>query len=435
MKKRSLAYLVAATVLLISGCGVRDKEVEANASTSVVVDEKSVFEEVTEERSVAEVQETTEQPNLAEIQDSAVETGVIEAWNAPGASEAIESEEDVTIEIVMVGDMLMHERVMESGLQVDGSYDFSHLFGQMGDKIASADLAMVNQETILGGTELGLTGYPAFNSPYEVGVAEAEAGFDVILSATNHALDKGSKGVLRCISFWEENYPEISCVGIYDSKEDWENDIFFYEKDDITIAVLNYTYGTNGINPPSDMPYLVNYLAENKVKEDLEKADALADFVIVCPHWGTEYSLETDSQQKKWTNLFLENGVDLVIGTHPHVIEPIEWVRDENGNEMLVYYSLGNFVNGTAGTGAGTANRMVGGMADVTLGRGEDGSVEIQSYDVIPLVCHIGEKENYTTYFLSDYTTELAEKNMILSQDSNFSLEYCKELVEKVWQK
>ena len=435
MKKRSLTYLVAATVLLISGCGVRDKEVEANASTSVVVDEKSVFEEVTEERSVAEVQETTEQPNLAEVQDSEVETGVIEAWDAPEASEAIESEADTTIEIVMVGDMLMHERVMESGLQEDGSYDFSHLFGQMGDKIASADLAMVNQETILGGTELGLTGYPSFNSPYEVGDAEAEAGFDVILSATNHALDKGSKGVLRCVSFWEENYPEISCVGIYDSKEDWENDVFLYEKNDITIAILNYTYGTNGINPPSDMPYLVNYLSESKVKEDLEKADALADFVIVCPHWGTEYSLETDSQQKKWTNLFLENGVDLVIGTHPHVIEPIEWVRDENGNEMLVYYSLGNFVNGTAGTGAGTANRMVGGMADVTLGRGEDGSVEIRSYDVIPLVCHIGEKENYTTYFLSDYTTELAEKNMILSQDSNFSLEYCKELVEKVWQK
>lgn len=423
MKKKSLTYLVAAAVLLAGGCGVSDKEVEADASTSVVVEESASSEESTEARSFAEVQEETEEPSAAEAQD------------ATEASEAIGEEEDTTIEIVMVGDMLMHERVMESGLQEDGSYDFSHLFAQVGEKIASADLAMVNQETILGGTELGLTGYPSFNSPYEVGTAEAKAGFDVILSATNHALDKGSKGVLRCVSFWEENYPEISCVGIYDNKEDWENDIFLYEKDGITIAVLNYTYGTNGINPPSDMPYLVNYLSESKVKEDLEKADALADFVIVCPHWGTEYRLETDSQQKKWTNLFLENGVDLVIGTHPHVIEPVEWVSDENGNEMLVYYSLGNFVNGTAGTGSGTANRMVGGMADVTLGRGEDGSVEIRSYDVIPLVCHIGEKENYTTYFLSDYTTELAVENLILSQDAEFSLEYCKELVEKVWQK
>lgn len=429
MKKKSLTYLVAAAVLFAGGCGVSDKEVEADASTSVVVEESPALEETTEVRDFAEVPESTEEPGFAEAQDTT------EAQDATEASEAIEEEEDTTIEIVMVGDMLMHERVMESGLQEDGSYDFSHLFAQVGEKIASADLAMVNQETILGGTELGLTGYPSFNSPYEVGDAEAEAGFDVILSATNHALDKGSKGVLRCVSFWEENYPEISCVGIYDNKEDWENDIFLYEKDGITIAVLNYTYGTNGINPPSDMPYLVNYLSESKVKEDLEKADAMADFVIVCPHWGTEYRLETDSQQKKWTNLFLENGVDLVIGTHPHVIEPVEWVSDENGNEMLVYYSLGNFVNGTAGTGSGTANRMVGGMADVTLGRGEDGSVEIRSYDVIPLVCHIGEKENYTTYFLSDYTTELAEENLILSQDAEFSLEYCKELVEKVWQK
>lgn len=429
MKKKSLTYLVAAAVLLAGGCGVSDKEVEADASTSVVVEESPALEETTEVRDLAEVPESTEEPGFAEAQDTT------EAQDATEASGAIGEEEDTTIEIVMVGDMLMHERVMESGLQEDGSYDFSHLFAQVGEKIASADLAMVNQETILGGTELGLTGYPSFNSPYEVGDAEAEAGFDVILSATNHALDKGSKGVLRCVSFWEENYPEISCVGIYDNKEDWENDIFLYEKDGITIAVLNYTYGTNGINPPSDMPYLVNYLSESKVKEDLEKADALADFVIVCPHWGTEYRLETDSQQKKWTNLFLENGVDLVIGTHPHVIEPVEWVSDENGNEMLVYYSLGNFVNGTAGTGSGTANRMVGGMADVTLGRGEDGSVEIRSYDVIPLVCHIGEKENYTTYFLSDYTTELAEENLILSQDAEFSLEYCKELVEKVWQK
>ncbi|MGN0427569.1 MAG: CapA family protein [Agathobacter sp.] len=429
MKKKSLTYLVAAAVLFAGGCGVSDKEVEADASTSVVVEESPALEETTEVRDFAEVPESTEEPGFAEAQDTT------EAQDATEASEAIEEEEDTTIEIVMVGDMLMHERVMESGLQEDGSYDFSHLFAQVGEKIASADLAMVNQETILGGTELGLTGYPSFNSPYEVGDAEAEAGFDVILSATNHALDKGSKGVLRCVSFWEENYPEISCVGIYDNKEDWENDIFLYEKDGITIAVLNYTYGTNGINPPSDMPYLVNYLSESKVKEDLEKADALADFVIVCPHWGTEYRLETDSQQKKWTNLFLENGVDLVIGTHPHVIEPVEWVSDENGNEMLVYYSLGNFVNGTAGSGSGTANRMVGGMADVTLGRGEDGSVEIRSYDVIPLVCHIGEKENYTTYYLSDYTTELAEENLILKQDAEFTLEYCKELVEKVWQK
>lgn len=416
MKKYRLIYLLAAAALLGSGCGARDQEAEANVSASVAVEENS---EITEDYIKTEEAKTEE-------------TEVIETEK----TEETETEKNAsTIEIIMIGDMLMHERVMESGLQEDGSYDFSHLFAHLEDKIESADLAMVNQETILGGTELGLTGYPAFNSPYEVGDAEAAAGFDVILSATNHALDKGSTGILHSISFWEENYPEISCLGIYDSAEEQENDLFFYEKDDITIAVLNYTYGTNGINPPADMPYLVNYLSESKVKADLAKADELADFVIVCPHWGTEYRLEADSWQQKWTDIFLENGVDLVIGTHPHVIEPVEWVRDENGNEMLVYYSLGNFVNGTALTGAGVSNRMVGGMADVTIGRNEEGDVEILAYDAIPLVCHIGEKEEYTTYYLADYTEELAEENLIRTQDSDFSLEYCNELVEKVWKK
>lgn len=423
MKKRIILLLFTGTIWL-NGCGDNHKEVEAEASTS----SSFLIESAPENNKEAERATET-----AEVEKSDIEK--IETEGTELKQDETETESYTSIEIIMIGDMLMHERVMDSGLKEDGSYDYSHVFAKVGEKIKAADLAMVNQETILGGVELGLTGYPAFNSPFEVGVAEAKAGFDVILSATNHALDKGSKGVLRSISFWEENYPMISCIGIYDSKEDQENDIFLYEKGDITVAVLNYTYGTNGIKTPSDMPYLVNYLSEEKVRADLRKADELSDFVIVCPHWGTEYSLNIDSSQKKWARIFLEEGANLVIGTHPHVIEPIEWLSDENGNEMLVYYSLGNFINGTAGTGAGVSNRMVGGMADVTIARDETGNVSIQDYDVIPLVCHIGEKEEYTTYYLSDYTEELARENAIIGQTSDFSLDYCKSLVEKVWQK
>lgn len=343
-----------------------------------------------------------------------------------------ETKEPDSIELVMVGDMLMHMTVVEKGQLSDGSYDFNYLFDHVRTQIEEADIAIVNQETILGGTELGIKGYPCFNSPYEVGDAEANAGFDVILHATNHALDVGKAGLLNCMNFWEETYPDIAYLGIHKSKEAQDDNIFYWEQNGIRIAILNYTYGTNGIATPSDMPYAVDYLDEDKVTSDLQKADENADFVVVCPHWGTEYSLEVSSEQEYWTRIFLENGVDLVIGTHPHVIEPIEWVTDDAGNQMLVYDSLGNYVNSTSGTGPGTSNRMVGGMADVTIGRDDSGNVIVEDYGVIPLVCHWGEEE-VTTYYLEDYTTELAAQNHILQQDSEFSVEYCENLIRQIW--
>ena len=350
-------------------------------------------------------------------------------------TEPVEPTPPPTVEIVMVGDMLMHGRVMESGLKEDGSYNFDHLFENVKDTIQNADLALVNQETILGGTELGLSGYPAFNSPYELGDSLINAGFDVILHATNHTLDKGKKGVLNCMNFWDTNYPEITYLGINKSQEEQDNDIFIYEQDGMEIAILNYTYGTNGIKTPDDMPYIVNYMDEEKIIKDLQYAEENADFTIVCPHWGTEYVLSATDSQKKWAKIFMENGADLVIGTHPHVIEPVEMLTDENGNEMLVYYSIGNYVNGTSGTGEGTTNRMVGGIANIVLTVDDNDKVYIEKYDVIPIVCHIDEKTEYTVYYLSDYTEELAKENHIVSQDANFSLEACENLVNKVWNK
>lgn len=337
------------------------------------------------------------------------------------------------ISIIMVGDILLHTRVADSGMQDDGSYNFDAVFANVKDEIAAADLAIVNQEVIIGGEELGISGYPCFNAPYELGDALAAAGFDVVLHATNHTLDKGGRGVNNCLSFWESNYPDIAVLGINGSEEA-QDDIYVYEQDGLSIAILNYTYGTNGIAMPSDMPYAVNLLDEEKVAEDIRKAEELADFTIVCPHWGTEYKLIPSAEQKRWTALFLENGADLVIGTHPHVIEPIEWLSDDNGNEMLVYYSLGNFVNWTSGAGEGVANRMVGGMAEVTIGRNADGEAYISDYGVEPLVCHLEEGAGgVTAYLLSDYTQQMADDNMIIRQDGGFSLEYCENLCSEVW--
>ena len=347
------------------------------------------------------------------------------------------SGEKPEITLVMAGDILLHTPVAESGKREDGNYDFSAVFAEMKEEISSADLALVNQEVILGGEELGVSGYPAFNAPYELGDALADAGFDVVLHATNHALDKGKRGIVNCLAFWQEEYPDIAVLGIHGSEADQE-EIYVYEQDGIRLAVLNYTYGTNGIALPQDMPWAVDLLDKTKVAEDLQRAQELADFVIVCPHWGTEYFLEETAEQEAWAAFFAENGADLILGTHPHVIEPVEWVGaaegSEDGRGTLTYYSLGNFVNWTSGTGDGVANRMVGGMARVTIGLDEAGEAVITSYGVEPLVCHV--EQGYggvTVYPLEEYTEELAGRNEIVGQDGQFSLSYCRKLAEEVF--
>ena len=210
--------------------------------------------------------------------------------------------------------------------------------------------------------------------------------------------------------------------------------IYVWSRDGIRIAFLNYTYGTNGIPLPSDMPYIVNLLDKEKMAADIKRAKEISDFVVVAPHWGLEYTHEA-SNQKDMTQFFLKNGVDLVIGAHSHVIQPVEMLYDkETGHQMLVYYSLGNFINSTADSGTGTADRMIGAMANVTLTNDENGNVYIKDYGVTPLVTQMlfGRGE-ITTYKLSDYTEELASKNGIRARDGRFSLEWAKSLCKQVF--
>ena len=241
---------------------------------------------------------------------------------------------DTTVTISMVGDILLHERVYESGDMGDGTYNYDHFFANVRDEIEAADIAIVNQEVILGGRDIGLSGYPSFNGAFEVGDAIADAGFDIVLHATNHTIDRGSQAVRNYLNFWETEHPEIAVLGIHGSAEDQSN-IYVREENGIKIAFLNYTYGTNGISIPSDMPYCVDLLERDRLVNDIAKAEEMADFTVVLPHWGTEYVLEPDADQEYWTQIMFDCGVDLVIGTHPHVIEPVEMIETEE-HSMLV---------------------------------------------------------------------------------------------------
>lgn len=360
------------------------------------------------------------------IETSELETEVQKTEKSTG------TEEGNSITLVMVGDMLMHTPVNETGVMEDGSINFSHLFTHTKDMIEGADLAIVNQEVILGGEELGISGYPAFNTYQEFGDDLVDAGFDVVLHATNHALDKGKKGILSCLSYWESTYPEIAVLGIQDTAEE-QDEIYIYEENNICIAVLNYTYGTNGIPLPEDMPYAVNMMDKERMAEDIGRAKEIADFVVVCPHWGTEYVLEETDYQRNYAEFFLDCGVDLVIGTHPHVIEPIELYTDENGHEMLVYYSLGNYVNCTSSENEDIGQRMLGAMAEVTITKDEGGDIYISEYGAQPLVTYVSnDQDEITVYPLEQFTDEMALNSYTANFDTDFSKTYCEKLWESV---
>lgn len=340
------------------------------------------------------------------------------------------TEEDTTsVTLLAVGDNLIHIQVIESGKQRDGSYNYDHLYENLKDQISSADLAIINQETILGGNQFPYSGYPSFNSPTEIGDAIINAGFDIVLHATNHTMDMGLKGVMNTFKYWEE-HPEITVLGINKTKEDSEV-IPIIEKNNIKIAMLNYTYGLNGYHVPDDMPYLVNMLDKQKLRSDIKKAKEQADFVIVFPHWGTEYVYEATNTQKNLTNFFYDLGVDLVIGTHPHVLEPVEWIKTEEDHTMLVYYSLGNFISYQR-----EAPRLLGGIATITLTK-DSSHTYISKADIIPIVTHYenGPADyNYGIFPLKEYTSEQAKEHGVkdLQKKGPFTYEKTLELAEEI---
>ncbi len=359
------------------------------------------------------------------------------------------------VSISMVGDVLLHTRIEKDCKQEDGSYDYNSIFSNTTDLIKSFDLALVNQEVIIGGAELGISAYPSFNADYSLAEALVNAGFDVALHATNHALDKRKDGIINCINNWKK-YPSMKVMGIYETQEEADNQIYYYEKDGITIAFLNFTYGTNGISLPKDMPYCVGPLLtkdnQERIAALLDKAAENSDFLVVLPHWGTEYNLKESREQREWNSFFYRHGVNLVIGTHPHVVEPIaitddsgtrtisEYEVDENNHRvlppdaMLTFYSLGNYVNWTGEKGDEKYQRMVGAMAGITLSKDADGRVFILDFNVTPLVSHVVTGKNQVTvYKLTEYTEELAQINEIKKQSELFSLSNLKAVCDKVF--
>lgn len=397
MKKQLLSIILASCLLLtLTGCGST-----ALASAVPLSDEISA-----------------QQENSADVLagDIASEIPVVEEEPEEPPFE----EYDITL--MAVGDNLIHMGVVNSGKQADGTLNYEFMFDGISDFLDAADIKVINQETIMGGNELGFSGYPLFNSPTEIGDAVANVGFNVVLHASNHTADKGFSGLENCVRFWE-THPEVTMIGMH-AGDSTEREIPLLEIKDYTFAVLNYTYGPNSSVLPSafrghlDMLCAYNENSGNidfttlnpQVIADIEAARELADIVVVFPHWGTEYTFNPTVYQRTFAKQMTEAGADLIIGTHPHVIEPVELVVGDNGRLSLCYYSLGNFVSTQKG-----ATSMLEAMAWITFHVTEEGIVlDNERTGAIPLVCHYTDNVRIeNVYLLENYTEEQASSHGI----------------------
>ena len=266
---------------------------------------------------------------------------------------------DYDASLVMIGDALIHESIFLSHKTAYG-YDFNPMLARIKPIIEGYDLAYYNQETILGGAELGVSTYPRFNSPYEVGDAFINAGFNMVSLANNHTLDRGKAAIVNSVNYWKSK-ENVLTAGSYLSEEDRIKDNIFV-KNNISYTMLSYTTDTNGISIPGGESYLVDVYEPNKVREDIGRVRDKVDVLIVAMHWGTEYSNYVNNSQRKIAEYLSSLGVDIIIGAHPHVIQPVTFI-----GKTLVIYSLGNAISSQEGP-----NKLSGLMMSVNIHKSVD---------------------------------------------------------------
>lgn len=257
------------------------------------------------------------------------------------AWETYSDDNGIVLLLAFAGDIMVHQEQIDAAYNPDdNSYNFTGCFEPVKPLLEQADLAFCNLEVVLAGEESGYTGYPAFNAPESLALALKENGFDVVSTVNNHSLDRGEEGIYRTLDHLEQ--AGLHSFGTYRTREEREMPLVLDVKG-VKIAFTGYTYGTNEIPLPEGKEYLVNLLDKELIMRDLKKAGELADLVILYLHWGNEYHRYPSREQVAMAEEFLQAGADMIIGSHPHVIQPVEFIKA--GSEKLVAYSLGNFIS------------------------------------------------------------------------------------------
>ncbi|MCR5250721.1 MAG: CapA family protein [Lachnospiraceae bacterium] len=378
MKRFPFGRLFLSCLTGLSLCGCTQKNPSGSSASDVTPVELNPVTE--QEEAPVSVTDVSKLPQITPIPEPAAET----------TTEAVE------ISLMMVGDNLLHTGIIVSGKQDDGTYNYDFEYEDIREFLDAADISIINQETPLGGDDREFTSYPTFNSPTAVADAQAKAGFDVVLGATNHAYDTGLSGLIHFADYYHNNYPNILLCGIHGSETDapaeaasepetapygppapegWRNRkekahpstrvhtddprVYLLDVKGYTFAFINATYSHNWESVARDVvghldflcPYDPNTYRLNmtevapQVLDDIREADRIADVVIVCPHWGVEYTFQPMPYQTTMAQAMIDAGADVIIGAHPHVVEPVEWITTPNGNEALCYYSLGNYTS------------------------------------------------------------------------------------------
>jgi len=282
-----------------------------------------------------------------------------------------------TLTLMFIGDVMSHMPQVTAAQQEDGTYDYAPCYRFLAPYIASADICIANMEVPLAGAPY--SGYPQFSCPDNMMSQLYETGVDVFLTSNNHTCDKGAKGIRRTIQVMDSL--GIPHVGTYlDSVDFQQRNPLIVEKNGFRIAILNYTYGTNGIPAPN--PFIVNLLDSACIARDVARARELkADYIIVMPHWGIEYERHQNKKQMGYANYMYDCGADMVIGGHPHVVQPITL---ENKNQLgvpqrITAYSLGNFVSNQR-------KRYTDGgiIVQCQLVRDTTGIIQITHYEYLP---------------------------------------------------
>lgn len=295
-----------------------------------------------------------------------------------------------TAKLVAIGDILLHQPVYKDAKMSDGTYDFTAMFEKVKPFIESADIAIANQETMIGGPELGLSSYPKFNSPYEIGDALKYSGIDLVTIANNHTLDRGEKAILNAIDYWDQI--GMPYTGAFKSPDD-RNMVRTVTKNDITFSFLSYSYGTNGMPVPEGKPYLINLIDLPLIEQDVKKAKTISDVVVVSMHWGNEYEKTPNDKQINLANELSSMGVDIIIGHHPHVLQPVDWIERPDGTRTFVMYSLGNFLSSQEGL-----EKLTGGIGGVEITKVVDSEKTVIKLDHPSFVPTYGYYKNKSDF-------------------------------------
>ena len=341
------------------------------------------------------------------------------------ATETALARKPQTLTYAAVGDIVCHkEMIAHARDDATGTYDFSAVFAPVADRLAAFDLTSVTQETPLVTNEDQVGGYPIFGTPTAMGDAIVDAGFDVVTSATNHSMDQGIDGIFETIAYWKANHPDTVLMGLHDNPDE-ANGVTFVERNGIRIALTDCTYGLNGFVLPEGSEYAVDMLDDlDSIIENVERAQSEADLTICYVHMGNEYATVPSDEQREVAERLIDAGADVVLGSHVHVVQPMEEVTTAAGNTGIVYYSLGNFASNQA-----DVENMLGGLAVLDIVKVPDGNgsarTYVMSHDYIPLFCHY-DYERTQMYFLDDYTDELAAGHFITLYGNPFT-------VDEVW--